>query len=65
MTALPNEIAGIALGEGDFPVPMRALHEKLESSTKFADWIKRRLTDHPFEDGIDFISDLGKSTGAE
>ena len=44
-------------------VNARELHEKLEVKTKFVEWMKRAIDKYGFEDGVDFISFLGKSTG--
>ena len=44
-------------------VNARELHAKLEVRTRFNDWIRRAIDRYGFEDGVDFISFLGKSEG--
>lgn len=41
----------------------RLLHKDLQIKVKFEDWIRRRIADFKFEDGIDFFANLRKSTG--
>lgn len=43
----------------------RELHEKLESNTKFADWIKRRIKHYEFIENEDFIPFLKFEKGDE
>jgi phage anti-repressor protein len=52
-------IKGIG-GEDVNAVNARELWTKLEAKTKFADWIKRRIEDYGFVEGIDFICFLEK-----
>lgn len=47
---------------GKQTVSARGLHEKLEVSTQFKDWIKRMI-DYGFEEGKDYCSFLSESTG--
>lgn len=47
---------------GKQTVSARELHEKLEVSTQFKDWIKRMI-DYGFEEGKDYCSFLSESTG--
>lgn len=49
-------------GQGSKVVSARELYEYLEVKTKFPDWC-RRMFEYGFEEGKDFISILGKSTG--
>ena len=44
-------------------VNAKELHSKLGVKTKFVDWMKRAIEKYGFEDGVDFISFLGKSEG--
>lgn len=46
-------------------VNAKELHSKLGVKTKFVDWMKRAIEKYGFEDGVDFISFLGKSEGGE
>ena len=39
------------------------LHEKLKVKTKFNTWLPRRISKYGFEDGVDFVTFLGKSSG--
>lgn len=39
---------------GGLLVDARLLHEKLCVSTRFSDWIKRRINEYNFEEGLDF-----------
>lgn len=58
-----NEIITTAHNEqGEIILSGRELHEFLEVKTKYADWFDR-MTEYGFEEGNDFISFLGKSTG--
>jgi len=47
---------------GKTVISARELHEFLEVSEKFTDWMKRML-DYGFNEHLDFIRDVGKSTG--
>lgn len=44
-------------------VGARDLHEGLKVKTRFNDWIIRQVEKYGFEEGKDFYSFLGKSTG--
>lgn len=44
-------------------VNARELHEFLEVGDKFAQWIERRIAKYEFEEGIDFFTISGKSSG--
>jgi len=44
-------------------VNARDLHRYLESKQNFADWIKGRIEEYGFIEGVDFIIILGKSIG--
>lgn len=44
-------------------VNARDLHEKLEIETKFNTWMPRRIEEYEFEEGRDFVTNLGKSHG--
>ena len=44
-------------------VNARELWEKLEITTRFNDWISRRIDEYGFEEGKDFYSKLSKSHG--
>ena len=44
-------------------VNAKELNSKLGVKTKFVDWMKRAIEKYGFEDGVDFISFLGKSEG--
>lgn len=44
-------------------VDARLLHQKLQSNTRFNDWIIRRITEFGFEAEKDFYSNLSKSKG--
>lgn len=64
MTTKERQIALIDVREegGKQTVSARELHEKLEVSTQFKDWIKRMI-DYGFEEGKDYCSFLSESTG--
>ncbi|MHC1792135.1 antA/AntB antirepressor family protein [Solidesulfovibrio sp.] len=52
------------IGESEVPtVNARELHGFLKVKTAFKDWIARRIEEYEFEEGKDFCSILGKSTG--
>lgn len=44
-------------------VDARLLHTKLEVDTRFDMWITRRIEEYGFEEGTDFCTKLGESTG--
>ena len=44
-------------------VDARELHEFLEVSTAFKDWISRRIKDYDFMENLDFCSFLSESSG--
>lgn len=56
------ELIKITTQNGEQVCSARELHEYLEVSTDFSDWCKR-MFDYGFEEGKDFTSILGKSTG--
>jgi len=41
-------------GNDEFPVNARDLHEFLQVSSKFADWISQRIFDYEFTQGVDY-----------
>lgn len=64
LAVIENGIVPVYQGENQGQlVNARELHEKLESNTKFADWIKYRLEKYDFIEGEDFFLIFGKSTG--
>lgn len=48
---------------GEKFVNAREIHEKLMSKRKFTDWLNTRLNNYGFEEGLDFFTLAGKSTG--
>ncbi|MBF0446227.1 MAG: antA/AntB antirepressor family protein [Magnetococcales bacterium] len=44
-------------------VNARDLHIFLESESRFNDWIARRIQEFGFEEGVDFYSEMSKSSG--
>ena len=50
-------------GELQQTVNARELHEFLEVSTAFKDWISRRIKDYDFMENLDFCSFLSESSG--
>ena len=44
-------------------VSARELHEFLEVSTAFKDWVSRRIKDYDFIENLDFCSFLSESSG--
>lgn len=44
-------------------VSARELHAELEVGRDFSTWIKRRIEQYGFEEGVDFCSFLSESTG--
>jgi len=58
------DITAVIIGKEEVnAVNSRELWKFLESKQKFADWIKNRIRDYGFEDGLDFFINLGKSHG--
>lgn len=49
--------------EGQQLFDARVLHARLGSTTRFNDWMARRIKEYGFEVGPDFHSILSKSTG--
>jgi anti-repressor protein len=58
-----NELIKIQTQNGHQLVDARELHSFLESQRDFSTWIKDRIEKYEFEDGKDFSTILGKSTG--
>lgn len=44
-------------------VDAKELHKKLKVKTRFDMWMQRRIEDYEFQEGLDFCTNLGKSTG--
>lgn len=42
-------------------VDARQLHKKLKVTTRFNDWINRRIEEYDFEEGLEFYSNLSKT----
>jgi phage anti-repressor protein len=57
------EIIPIEPGELGLQVDSRLLYEKLESRRRYADWITERIREYGFIEGVDFFTNLRKSTG--
>lgn len=59
----------IPIGKSDFAgcpkqtVNARELHAFLESKQEFSNWIKNRIEDYGFLDGVDFLTNLSKTQG--
>ena len=51
-----TELIPITEQDGKRAVNARDLHEFLESNSKFADWIKNRIRQYDFVDGVDYVS---------
>lgn len=51
-----NELPFIQQGE-NLLISAKLLHRKLKSGYQFADWIKRRISEYGFENGVDFFSE--------
>ena len=60
--AVTYELPLINQGDNVF-VSAILLHRKLRVQTAFHLWFKRRIDKYGFEDGVDFCSNLNKSTG--
>lgn len=58
-----NELIKIENKEGIETVNARELYEFLEVKKDFSDWIKYRIKKYGFQDGHDFTTIQGKSTG--
>jgi phage anti-repressor protein len=58
-----NELIPIIDANGNRAVNARNLYERLKVTTRFNDWILRRITEYGFKDGEDFYSKLSKSMG--
>ena len=53
-----STFSGIIANQATLLVNARELHERLQVSTKFQDWIKRRISDYEFTPNLDFIEVL-------
>ncbi|MGF7218649.1 phage anti-repressor protein [Spirosoma lacussanchae] len=53
-----NALVSITQQEGQQVVDARELHSYLEVETRFADWIRRRIREYGFVEGVDFTSFL-------
>lgn len=49
--------------EGQLVVDAFKLHKSLKVTTRFNDWMSRRIQEFGFVEGVDFYSNLSKSTG--
>jgi anti-repressor protein len=57
MKLLTNELLPVyETDSGERVIAARELHEFLEVNSKFADWIKNRITKYGFEEGTDFTT---------
>jgi anti-repressor protein len=56
-----NELIPFVRNNGKKAVNARDLHERLEVTTRFNDWIARRIAEYDFREGEDFYSKLSKS----
>jgi phage anti-repressor protein len=61
--AQTNELISIVRNNGKKAVNARDLHKRPEVTTRFNDWITRRIEEYGFSEGEDFYSILSKSTG--
>lgn len=50
-------------GQAQQTVNVRELHAFLESKQEFSNWIKNRIEDYGFLDGVDFLTNLSKTQG--
>ena len=50
-------------GQAQQTVNARELHAFLESKQEFSNWIKNRIEDYGFLDGVDFLTNLSKTQG--
>jgi len=50
-------------GQAQQTVNARELHAFLESKQEFSNWIKNRIEDYGFLDGVDFLPNLSKTQG--
>ena len=50
-------------GQAQQTVNARELHAFLESKQEFSNWIKNRIEDYGFLDGVDFLINLSKTQG--
>jgi phage anti-repressor protein len=55
-----NELPLIQQGD-NLLIDARLLHQQLKSATVFANWIKRRIEEFGFKEGLDFFPTLEKS----
>lgn len=58
-----NQLIPIIYQNENMLVDARLLHKKLEVGRDFSTWVKDRIEQYGFEEGIDFSPNLGKSTG--
>ena len=63
MTELFTLINRPVAGQAQQTVNARELHAFLESKQEFSNWIKNRIEDYGFLDGVDFLTNLSKTQG--
>lgn len=62
-TVQTDELIPVVNINNELLVDSRLFHQKLRIATKYADWITRRIQEYGFIEGVDFFSNLRKSTG--
>ena len=63
MTELFTLVNRPVAGQAQQTVNARELHAFLESKQEFSNWIKNRIEDYGFLDGVDFLTNLSKTQG--
>lgn len=63
MTELFTLVNCPVAGQAQQTVNARELHAFLESKQEFSNWIKNRIEDYGFLDGVDFLTNLSKTQG--
>nr|DAN66146.1 MAG TPA: AntA/AntB antirepressor [Caudoviricetes sp.] len=63
MTELFTLVNRPVAGQAQQTVNARELHAFLENKQEFSNWIKNRIEDYGFLDGVDFLTNLSKTQG--
>ena len=64
LKVLENKLIPVYItDEGEKVLNARELHDYLDVDTPFRKWVKRRINNYSFEEGLDFSTFLSESTG--
>ncbi len=64
MQNVQHDLLPLVVQENNVLVDAQLLHKKLGVKTKFADWIKSKISRYGFEKGKDYFSEISEKLGA-